>query len=165
MEEDVFGYEVLVEGRVKFLQVINPAGFENPDDFPQGTLPIGHVMKDAEAEDRVQRFGFGRDPEDVGHIERNPLFHPFRKIGPASADHPDIQVHGLEHRRLKFFTDENGSRAPTASHLQNDTPRCERPPSLHPANLQPLLNGTGRVIDRPSFSPVEFHGKKVQMKV
>ena len=159
MKEDVSGYEVLVEGRIKLLQVIDSAGFENPDDFSQGALPIRHVMKDAEAEDGVQRPGSDRETQDIGHIKRDFLSLPLREIGLASPEHLEVQVHGLEHRGLELFPDDGGPRAAPAAYFQDHAPACQGPASLHPANLESLLNGTGGVVDRPSFSPVEFHSK------
>ena len=154
MKEDVPGDEVLVEGRVNLLQVIDSSRFKNPDDLFQGALPIRHMMEDAEAEDGVQGAGSGRDTHDIGHIEGDLLPFSLREIDSASADHLEIQVHGLEHCRLKFFPDDGGTRATPAAHFQDDAPGCQGLPSLHPMDLESLLDGTGGIVDRPSFSPV-----------
>ena len=154
MKEDIFGNEVLVEGRVKLLQVIDPSGLKNPDDFFQGAFPIRHMMEDAEAEDRVQGARPGRDTHDIGHIEKDLLPFSLREIGSTPADHMEVQVHGLEDRGLKFFADDGGTRTAPAAHFQDNASGCQGLPSLHPVNLESLLDGTGGIVDRPSFSPV-----------
>ncbi len=44
MQEDMFGYEVLIKGRIDFFQEIGPARLQDSRDLPKSTLPIRNMM-------------------------------------------------------------------------------------------------------------------------
>lgn len=60
MEENMPGDKVLVEGRVELLHKKDPTRLQNPGDLLQGSLPIRHMVENAEPKDSIQALGLTR---------------------------------------------------------------------------------------------------------
>ena len=120
--------------------------------------PIRQMVEHPETEDRVQ------DPVPVGesrgitHIEANLVLGLGLEVSPGQADHPLVQVEGVQGGGVEFFLDEAGPGPPAAADLQNSGLGRNPGDALDPLDDAALDHDPHRVVDHQPFGPVEFHG-------